>query len=218
MKRRTITKAALIFSCIIFVVWWSLGTSATLAWFQDTSPEAVNSFYFGELKVQVSFRGENMTDYIPMDASTEVFNRYALYEPGYTQAVYLKIENIGDLDFDYKLSVTVDKNRQHTRTAMGVLGNEIYLPNYLKYGVVFADSEPELNRLAAQGIADSYMLDTWSKPAPTSLSAGADPVYAALIVYMPEDVDNHANYRDDAPPTVGLGITVLAQQVGTMQT
>ena len=39
--------------------------------------------------------------------------------------------------------------------------------------------------------------------------------YAALVVFMPEDVDNVANYRDDVPPTVELGIAVYAQQAGT---
>lgn len=216
MNHRVVTKTALILSCVLFILWWFLGTTATLAWFQDTTPEVKNQFYFGELKLKVSFRNDNLTDYVPLDASTEVFNQYALYEPGYTQVIYLKIENIGDLDFEYKLSVTVDKDQEHTKTAISVLGNEIYLPNYLKYGVAFAQTEPELSRKVAQGLADTYMLDTWSKVSAEPLTVGSEPVYAALIVFMPENVDNHANYRDDHPPTVGLGITILAQQEGTL--
>jgi hypothetical protein len=33
---------------------------------------------------------------------------------------------------------------------------------------------------------------------------------------MPEEVNNVANYRDDAPPMVELGVTVKASQVGTL--
>lgn len=216
MKRRMLTKTALILSFVLFALWWMLGTTATLAWFEDTSPEVKNQFYFGELKLKVSFKKDNMSGYAPLDASTEVFDRYALYEPGYTQVIYLKIENVGDVDFDYKMSVTVDKDIQHTRTALNVYGQEIYLPNYLRYGVLFADSEPELTRLVAQKLADEYILDTWSKQSEKPLVAGDEPCYAALIVYMPEEVGNEANYRDDHAPMVGLGITILAQQEGTM--
>ena len=35
--------------------------------------------------------------------------------------------------------------------------------------------------------------------------------YVDLVLYMPEEVDNHANYRGSAP-SVDLGISVLAQQ------
>jgi len=40
--------------------------------------------------------------------------------------------------------------------------------------------------------------------------------YAALIVYMPEETTNEANYMRNADiPTVELGLTVYAQQAGT---
>lgn len=36
--------------------------------------------------------------------------------------------------------------------------------------------------------------------------------YVALVVYMPTDVDNEANYRGDAIPTIDLGISLVATQ------
>lgn len=212
MIKRKWRKAALAISACLFVLWWALGTGATLAWFSDT--DAVrNEFQVGLLKLNVSFKNDIVTEYTPLEGSTEVFYDEALYEPGYTQVVYLKLENKGDVDFNYKLSVTVNA----VTTAMGVLGNEIYLPNYLRFGAVFAESEDALkaeleDRLAAQDQAKEQPLSTWSEVSAYTFEANEAPHYAALIVYMPEEVGNAANYRGFNAPQVKLGITVFAQQ------
>ena len=98
-------------------------------------------------------------------------------------------------------------------------GQEIYLPNYLRYGAVFAESEADLqtmvkDRLTAKDFAseDWGSLETWSKISPYLFQVGEDPHYAALIIHMPEEVDNMANYRGSQEPRVELGITVFAQQ------
>lgn len=217
MKKRKWTKAALALSACLFVLWWALGTGATLAWFSDTDTVR-NEFQIGLLKLDVSYKNDFVTKYMPLEESTEVFYDEALYEPGYTQVVYLKIENKGNVDFDYKLSVTVDS----ANTVTGVLGNEIYLPNYLRFGAVFAESENALkavvaDRLAAQDQAKLQPLSTWSGKSDYRFEANEAPHYAALIVYMPEEVGNAANYRGGDAPQVVLGIAVKAQQAGTME-
>lgn len=216
MNRKRWTKAALALSACLFVLWWALGTGATLAWFSDTD-EVRNEFQIGLLKLDVSYKNDIVTEYTPLEGRTEVFYDEALYEPGYTQVVYLKIENKGDVAFDYMLSVTVDS----ANTVTGVLGNEIYLPNYLRFGAVFAKSEDALkekvaNRLAARDQAVNQPLSTWSEVSDYTFEASKDPHYAALIVYMPEEVGNAANYRGGTAPQIQLGIAVKAQQAGTM--
>lgn len=47
---------------------------------------------------------------------------------------------------------------------------------------------------------------------PYTFAAGESAHYAALIIHMPETVDNAANYRGIQEPKVELGITVFAQQ------
>lgn len=215
MSKKKWTRAALVLSSVLFVLWWLLGTSATLAWFSDTD-EVRNEFRIGLLDLDVSFKNDWITEYTPLENSSEVFSDHALYEPGYTQIVYLKIENKGDVDFNYKMSVTVNR----VTKSVSVLGNEIYLPNYLRYGAVFAETEAEVQELVAQRLqswdhTDTYMLDTWSKDSEYTFEAGEDPHYAALIVYMPTEVTNVANYRGSTAPQVELGITVYAQQAGT---
>ena len=95
-------------------------------------------------------------------------------------------------------------------------GEDIYLPNYLRYGVVFAESETQLremvkDRLNSRTHAENN-LGTWSEVSPYTFEAGEESHYAALIVYMPEEVGNSANYRGFTEPRVELGITVFAQQ------
>lgn len=215
MHKKKWRKAALALSACLFVLWWALGTGATLAWFSD-SDTVRNEFQIGLLDLDVSYKNDIVTEYTPLEGSTEVFYDEALYEPGYTQVVYLKIENKGDVDFNYKLSVTVNE----VTTATGVLGNEIYLPNYLRFGVVFAESEDALkaavaDRLAARDQATEQPLSTWSQVSEYTFEAYEAPHYAALIVYMPEEVGNAANYRGGTAPQIELGVAVKAQQAGT---
>lgn len=214
MRKRKWTKVALAFSACLFVLWWALGTGATLAWFSDADTVR-NEFQIGLLKLDVSYKNDGMTDYEPLEGSTEVFYDHALYEPGYTQVVYLEIENKGNVDFNYKLSVTVDKEAESKPT--NVFGQTFRLSNYLRFGAVFAESEDALkekvaDRLKAREQATFQPLATWSKEAPFTFDAGDAPHYAALIVYMPEEVDNIANYRGGIVPEIQLGIKVFAQQ------
>lgn len=223
MKKTNITKLALAFSVCLFLFWTALGTNATLAWFSDTTEPVKNTFVFGDLELDVSYKNAGMTDYAPMNSNSKVFGEEeALYEPGYTQMVWLKIENKGDIPFDYKLSVDVNDYTESTN----VSGNKFILPPYLRYGVIFGDSEAALDRQLAQINADRDMGAHNYDQAALPLNIYSDVVrgvgvgeirYAAVIVYMPESVGNQANRSHTAPaPMVDLGLTVLAQQENTL--
>lgn len=217
MKNKKWTKVALAFSACLFVLWWALGTGATLAWFSDADTVR-NEFQVGLLQLDVSYRNDIVTEYTPLEGTTKAFNDEALYEPGYTQVVYLKIDNPGNMAFRYKVAVTVED----AANGKNAWGEEIYLPNYLRYGVVFGETEAAVeeqvkDRLAARMEApnDWGLLGTWSDVSPYTFDVGEDSHYAALIVYMPEKVGNAANYRGPTEPRVALGITVSAQQANT---
>lgn len=214
MKKKTWTKAALALSACLFVIWWALGTSATLAWFSDADTVR-NEFQVGLLKLDVSYKNDIVPEYTPLQGATKAFNDEALYEPGYTQVVYLKIENKGDMDFKYKVAVTVEDSVN----GQNAWGEEIYLPNYLFYGTVFGETEEDVrqqvkDRLTAKMHApnDWSILGTWSEVSPYTFEVEDTAHYAALIIYMPEEVGNVANYRGFTEPRVELGIKVFAQQ------
>lgn len=220
MKRkiRDFRRPTLLLSVVLLIVWCLLGTGSTAAWFSDTD-SAVNSFVYGSVKVEVEYQHPDMDEFRPMTSDTSVFDDEALYEPGYTQIVYLKIKNVGDVDFDYRLAVSVN----NYTLATNVFGFAFALPDYLRFGAVFAETEAELlaeisNRYASWPYADRGMgevqrLNTYS---PRGWLAAGEEAYAALVVYMPEEVGNDANYRGSVVPRVDLGVAVLASQRYTM--
>lgn len=231
MKRRKFTKAALALSVCLVMLWAILGAGTTIAWFTDETPVAKNTFDIGDMNLVVSYKDEN-GEWIEIDENTEVFDDEALYEPGYTQVVYLKIENKGNVDFDYKLSVDMVSFVAGT----SVMGSPIYLPNYLKFGAIIEETEAQLqSQLASRGLAQTnatIIMDDGEQPTQEMLplntysssvgdldaEAGEDSIdYAALIIYMPEEIGNEANYRGTNVPEVELGITVFASQRGTLK-
>ena len=145
MKDKKWTKVALAFSVCLFIAWWALGTGATLAWFSD-SDTVRNEFRVGLIDLNVSFRNDIVEEYTPLQGTTKAFNDEALYEPGYTQVVWLKIENGGEVDFKYKFAVTVED----VIRGQNAWGEEIYLPNYLRYGVVFGETEEQVKQQVKQ--------------------------------------------------------------------
>lgn len=214
MKRKKFTKAAFVLSVCMLALWAVLGTGTTLAWFTDTTSADKNSFIIGNLELEVEYKNDVQPNYDTLTTGTSVFNNSALYEPGYTQVAYLKIRNAGDIPFDYKLSVDILSYVDSTSS----LGTPLHLPDYLQFGVLFGADEAELDRELARFYAEHDLVDlhynTYSQPDITV--APGDLRYVALVVYMPEDVDNAANFlRGEDQPQVNLGITLFAQQAGT---
>ena len=209
-KKRIYKQIALALSLCALIVWCILGTGASLAWFTDTSPEINNIFHFSEFDLVVSHR---LTDgkWEEVDGQTKIFDEEALYEPGYVQVVYLKVENKGTVPFEFYTLVNVNG----CIVASNVFGQEFMLQDYLKFGVTTADSEDAMknsvpDREKAVEIADMPLHNYDTETA--VLNPGATK-YIALIVRMAEEVGNVANYRGDTVPEVDLGITVKADQI-----
>lgn len=209
-KNTPYKRIALILSLVALMVWAILGTGASLAWFSDTSPEINNIFHFAEFDLVVSHQ---LTDgkWEEVDSKTKIFDEEALYEPGYVQVVYLKVENKGTVPFEFHTAVNVNG----CITATNVFGQPFMLQDYLKFGITHADSEEEMknsvsNRGAAVEIADMPLHNYDTE---TAVLAAGETKYIALIVRMPEEVGNIANYRGDTVPKVELGITVKADQI-----
>ncbi len=216
MKNRRITKTALTLSVLLLIMWSAFGAGTSVAWFSDTTPVERNSFIVGELDLTVYHKVGD--DYKTVEHDTELFDDDALYEPGYVQVVNLKIENSGNIDFDYKFSVDIDKSSVVLGTNQE--GQTIYLPDYLKFGAIFSNSEAVLDRETAKALAKleaNTALENYTEIRSLDSNSTEDNAeYAALILYMPEEVGNVANYRDGAIPKVKLGLTVLASQKGTL--
>lgn len=204
-------KIALIISLCVLILWGVLGTGTSIAWFSDSSPEIKNIFNFAEFDVELSHRLEDGT-YEVVETDTKVFNEQALYEPGYIQVVYLKVKNKGTVPFNFETAVNVT---DYT-LATNILGAHFNLQDYLEYGIVLADTETALEELVAtreksEALATAK-LGTYPPQDPVMLEAGKDK-YMAVIVRMPKNVDNYANFRGTTVPTVEMGINVTANQI-----
>ena len=208
-KKKPYKRIALALSLCAILIWALLGTGASLAWFTDTSEEVTNIFHVADFELSVSHRLDN-GKWEPIDGKTDIFDDKALYEPGYVQVVYLKVENKGDRAFDFYTAVSVT---DYT-VATNVFGQHFHLQEYLKFGVAIADSEEAMeDKVATRDLAKE--IATMKLSNYETDVAALDPgetAYMALVVRMPEEIGNEANYRGDVVPKVDLGIIVKADQ------
>lgn len=210
-KKKTYKKIALVLSLCTIIIWAILGTGASMAWFADTSPEINNIFHFADFDLDVSYRSTT-GKWEEVDSGTKIFDENALYEPGYLQKVYLKVENKGNLPF--KLDTAINVNGYTFAT--NALSQRFVLQDYLRFGFITFATEEEMdnsiyNREAVEAMANA--------PLHNYYEAGAFELepnktkYVALIVRMPKEVGNVANYRGNIIPEVELGITIKADQI-----
>ncbi len=209
-KKRPYKKIALALSLCTLILWGVLGTGTSLAWFTDTSNEVNNIFHFADFELEVSRRTEN-GNWESIDGKSELFDDKALYEPGYVQVVYLRVENTGDVPFDFYTAVSV----KEPAAAINRFGQEFWLHEHLKFGVAVANSESEMNekvstRDKAEAIATKN-LQNYDNLGIAPLNAG-ESAYLALVVRMPETIGDEANYRGNKIPEVELGLIVKAEQ------
>ena len=208
--RKPYKKIALALSLCALILWGLLGTSASLAWFSDESEELTNVFHFADFKLEVSHRLSNRT-WERVDETTHIFDDEALYEPGYVQVVYLKVENKGDRPFTFHTAMNVVSVTLATNGS----GEWFSLQDYLRFGLVVTPSEAAMDeavadRETASAVAVHELADYATE---TAELAPGGVAYITLIVRMPEEVDNVANYDGDIVPKVELGIIVKAEQL-----
>lgn len=208
-KKIQYKKIALVLSLCLILIWVILGTGASLAWFKDTTPEVKNIFHVAEFDLEVSHRLDDGA-YEKIEGQTDIFDDEALYEPGYVQVVFLKIENKGTIPFYFKTAVNVTDYTPATN----FIGKTFYLQEYLRFGLVTADTEEALEqKVATRDMAKDIATRKLNNYSTDIAELGAkETVYMALVVRMPEEVGNEANYRGDTVPKVELGIIVNATQ------
>ena len=210
------TKRALLTSVLALVLSLAMLAGSTFAWFTDTASTGVNRIVSGNLDVGLQYWGvgENgQKKWLTAENSEDLFDENALWEPGYTQIVYLKVKNDGNLALTYAMQITP----VHETVGVNVDGEEFKLSDYIKFGwtafTVDGTGAPvALGREAAQtGVGDGAQLGTTlHRQAAEPLAAGAEEL-VALVAWMPEDVGNEANYST-VQPTIELSLKVLATQ------
>ena len=210
------TKRALLTSVLALVLSLAMLAGTTFAWFTDTASTGVNRIVSGNLDVGLQYWGvgeDGRKTWLTAENSKELFDENALWEPGYTQIVYLKVENNGNLALTYAMQITP----VHETVGVNVDGEQFKLSDYIKFGwTTFTADENgapvALDREAAQtGVGDGAQLGkTLHRQAADPMKANAEEL-VALVAWMPENVGNEANYST-VQPTIELSLKVLATQ------
>ncbi len=213
MKYPRSTRQALIISLISTLLSFTMLVSTTYAWLTDSVSSDNNIIQSGSLDVELQFaksvNGE-LSAWKSVSGRSDIFDPYALWEPGRAEVVYLKVSNPGTLALKYRLFVNIIRET----VGWNAENDEIRLSDYLVFKViemddaltVFPDRE---SAISAAGVAMG--LKDYNGPM-QALQTGKED-YVALIVYMPAEVGNVANYRGAAVPSIELGINLVATQV-----
>ena len=206
------TKRALISSALAILMCVAMLIGTTFAWFTDTASTGVNKIQAGNLDVKLMY-STDMVEWKEATDQTKLFDDKALWEPGYTQVVYLKVVNAGNLALKYEAGFS--KNYTSNR-GKNVNGDWYRVDNYLKIGTAETETKFENREAVWSAIAatektlakDVMLTDGW-----ITLKAGESSKPFAVAIYMPTSVGNEANASRHRPSSVsGLGIEVRATQ------
>ena len=211
MKAKS-TKRALLASLLSLVICISMLVGTTFAWFTDSVTSANNIIMSGNLDIALEY-STDMVNWTAVDANTNVFDDEALWEPGYTEVVYLRVSNMGSLAMKYKLGVNV-ANETEGKTRDD--NTPFKLSDYIEYGIAKDVTAKYADRTAARAAITSAAKlnvaysEEFRLVGKTATATDTD-VYA-LVVYMPESVGNEANHNGTDIPVINLGLSVLATQ------
>ena len=224
MTKSKNTKRALLASVLSMILCLAMLVGSTFAWFTDSVTSGKNRIVAGNLDVELEYATEFYEDgsvktWTPVTAVTELFSELEadgetknLWEPGHTEAVYLKISNVGNLALKYQFSVTGSNETVFTN-ALGK--TDCKLSDYLVFGK--AESTNEIAKYASReaawqdvGTVCGLREQDLAKSNDLLLPGAAE--YVALVVYMPTTIGNEANYRGDVIPSIDLGVNLVATQ------
>ena len=206
------SKRALLLSALAIVLCIAMLIGTTYAWFTDTASTAVNKIQSGNLGVQLEY-SKDFSEWKNVTEDTKLFEDSTVWEPGRTEVVYLRVKNAGTLALKYTLGIY----NLYNSTGKNVLGNKYRLSDYVKLGAAEADAAYADRAAAINAVdADAKLISDIdnSGMAGASLEPNDTKIYA-LVLYMPTEVGNEANPKNNDPywaAKMSFGISVSATQ------
>ena len=225
MEKAFSTKKTLFTSIVALVMCLSMFVGTTYAWFTASVSSERNIISTGNLDVVLEYKTDWSDDWSTVDENTKIFNEDALYEPGYTEIVYLRVSNAGSLALKYMLSFNIANEED----SINVYGEKFKLSDYLQIGsyvqdeyvygfnyadilmpVMFADRDAALNSVALNTLSTAEAKICNNAPI---LPGDQTAQVVAIVLTMPDTVGNEANARrGEAAPYIELGIRLHATQ------
>ncbi len=216
MTNRKNTRRALVLSLLSLLLCCSMLVGTTFAWFTDSVTSGNNKIIAGNLDIELDY-SMDLENWNDVTAAGDIFvaptgATKGLWEPGHTEVAYLRVTNAGTLALKYRLQV----NPFTETTGTSVNGDEIKLSEILK----FVATEPSATALTAytrETAQTAAMASTGTKLTEYTVDEiemmPGDVQYIALVVYMPEEVGNEANYRGTTIPTIEFALNLFATQL-----
>jgi len=208
MKKK---KLALVHSVIALLLCVSMLMGTTFAWFTDGVTSGKNRIVAGNLDVELEYllKTANGYNWEPVKENTNVFAENTYWEPGHTEVVYLRVSNLGSLALKYQLGVNIAAEAGSVNMA----GQPFVLSDYIEFDAIEGVETAFADRDAARAEVKAPKILSTGYVKEATMEAGDAPHYVAFVVYMPETVDNAANYRTgELPPRIELGINLFATQ------
>lgn len=226
MTKRRSTKRALLSSVVALLLCFSMLLGSTFAWFTDSTTSGRNTIQSGNLDVVLEYKTDWDDDWKEVTSETKLFKEDALYEPGYTEVVYLRVANEGSLALKYDLKVKA----ANERTSKNVYDETFKLSDYLEIGAYVQDEYSSgfnyadilmptmfgTREFAISNIKNFTKVSDFDSivrsDAPV-LPGEQTAQVAALVLRMPEEVGNEANHKTGVEvPKLELGIELVATQ------
>lgn len=225
MTKNKSTKRALLMSALSLLMCISMLVGSTFAWFTDSVTSGNNVIMSGNLDVVLEYKTNWSDEWAPVDENTKIFKEGALYEPGYTEVVFLRVSNAGSLALKYLLSFNI----ANEEGSINVNGEKFKLSDYLQVGTsvqdecssgfnyadilmptMFGTREAALSSVELQKLSEANAVIRENAP----VLPGEDTAQVvAIVLTMPETVGNEANTRvGEDLPWVELGVRLYATQ------
>ena len=225
MTKNRSTKHSLLMSAISLLICVSMLIGSTFAWFTDSVASVNNIIQSGTLDVVLEYKTKWADNWATVNENTKLFKEDALYEPGYTEVVYLRVSNAGSLALKYLLSFNIANDKKSTN----IYGEEFRLSDYLQIGTyvqdeyaygtnyadilipyMFGNRESALNKVTLSKLKDAASIIRKNAP----ILPGEDTAQVvAIVLTMPETVGNEANTMPGVEaPSIEIGVNLLATQ------
>ena len=186
------TKKSLIFSALSLLLCCALLAGTTFAWFTDSVTNTGNKIQAGNLEIELQ-RLQDDGSYTSV-GEEPVFN-YNLWEPGYSDAVVLKISNEGSLALKWNLRLKT------TSTAANKLGDVIDVYAKTSNGTAITEipgslAEAQADGYVRVGTLNELISDPDGAAYGVLYAAGNMPAdgysaaYAGIVLHMREDAGN----------------------------
>ena len=199
----------------------SMLAGTTFAWFTDSVESGNNKIIAGNLDIEVDYLANGNWETV-QDAS-EIFDPAARWEPGHVEVAYFRVKNAGDLALKYSLLMNVVKYGD----GINVYDEAFQLADYINIAIIenvngttdaYADRDAAVEAAVADAIAANRteprtLGDRTAERVTNDALLSGEEEFFAVVIWMPEDVDNHANYKKGTPaPVIEFGVHVMATQ------